>query len=463
MHGLRRLVGLMLAAGLLVVLTATPALAHGIGGRGDLPVPLSYFIVGAGAAIVISFLALAVLWPVPRLQDGARLRPLEARWILPALRSLGWVGLAALALVIADGFIAGNRTTRHISPVMVWVVFWLVVPYLSAIVGNLWRWGSPFRLVAEQVNGARPERDDLGLDLGIWPATAAFVAFTWLELVSLDSSSPETLAIAALAYTLYLMAVTRWLGVETGLTVGGAFENYFGLISAIAPIELVPEAAGVGTATAQRTAVPAWRGWLRGLPTYPIRRGTTWFVLATIGTVTYDGLSSAEWWGEFFGETATTTWFGTVALVATVVVVGGAYFLASAIAARLAGAGWTAAAVADSFVHTLIPIALAYAFSHYFTLVIFEGQQLLHAASEPFGLDWNLFGAANWRMVFWMSPTAIWFVQLISIVVGHIAGTVLAHDRALDVFGDEVAVRTQYAMLVLMVALTSLGLFILAG
>jgi hypothetical protein len=39
----------------------------------------------------------------------------------------------------------------------------------------------------------------------------------------------------------------------------------------------------------------------------------------------------------------------------------------------------------------------------------------------------------------------------------------LAHDRALAEFDQEVAVRTQYAMLVLMVTLTGLGLFILAG
>ena len=49
------------------------------------------------------------------------------------------------------------------------------------------------------------------------------------------------------------------------------------------------------------------------------------------------------------------------------------------------------------------------------------------------------------------------------IVIGHIAATILAHDRALALFGERVAVRTQYAMLTLMVALTSLGLFILAG
>jgi hypothetical protein len=40
---------------------------------------------------------------------------------------------------------------------------------------------------------------------------------------------------------------------------------------------------------------------------------------------------------------------------------------------------------------------------------------------------------------------------------------VLAHHRALADFRGTGAVRSQYAMLVLMVLLTGLGLFILAG
>jgi hypothetical protein len=50
-----------------------------------------------------------------------------------------------------------------------------------------------------------------------------------------------------------------------------------------------------------------------------------------------------------------------------------------------------------------------------------------------------------------------------TIVIGHVAGVVLAHDRALADFKGLGAVRSQYAMLLLMVLLTSLGLFILAG
>ena len=151
-------------------------------------------------------------------------------------------------------------------------------------------------------------------------------------------------------------------------------------------------------------------------------------------------------------------------MVAVVAIIGAGYYLASAVASGLAqGSGMSTSDIAASFVHTLHPIAFAYAFAHYFTLVLFEGQQFIHAASDPFGLGWNLFGTVDWRIVFFLSPTVIWWIQLVTIVLGHIAATVLAHDRALSLFGDEVAIRTQYAMLGLMVALTSLGLFILAG
>ena len=49
------------------------------------------------------------------------------------------------------------------------------------------------------------------------------------------------------------------------------------------------------------------------------------------------------------------------------------------------------------------------------------------------------------------------------IVAGHVAAVFLAHDRALYDFDETVAVRTQYAMLALMVVLTGIGLAILAA
>jgi len=440
------------------------ASAHGIGGRQDLPVPLSFFIGGAALAIVISFVVLAYLWPSPRLQGGPLNIPIRAKWLAPALAVLKWVALISMLLVILDGLLDGRGSPTHISPVLVWVFFWLVLPYLVAATGNLWKFASPWRTLGEWINGSVPERYDVAERVGMWPATVAFVAFTWLELVSPTSGEPATLAIATLVYTTFILGVTRVIGVETGLKTTEAFESYNFVLSAIAPFDLERATRSVGAATTVVKPAVSWRGWLRALPVLPNPPGMTWFLLAMIGTVTYDGLSQTTWWADLFGsETVRTVWFGTLALPGTVLVVGAGYFAASWFAARLApDSGMTGRQVAARFIHTLVPIAFAYAFSHYFTLVIFEGQRIIHAASDPFGMGWNLFGTAEWRVVFFLAPLAVWWIQLTMIVAGHVAGTVLAHDRALADFGRD-AVRSQYAMLVLMVSFTSLGLFILAG
>ena len=45
-------------------------LAHGVGSREDLPIPFSYAVTGAAVALIVSFLALGLLWREPRLHPG---------------------------------------------------------------------------------------------------------------------------------------------------------------------------------------------------------------------------------------------------------------------------------------------------------------------------------------------------------------------------------------------------------
>ena len=273
----------------------------------------------------------------------------------------------------------------------------------------------------------------------------------WLELVYPANTTAQTLSLAVLYYGLYLVAAAFLLGPRTALDAGEAFEVYTGVISAMAPLELrYPDR-------------PERRPWFAALPHLPRRRGKTAFIVAMIGTVSYDGMSTATWWRDMVGDRARDMWFETAALLATVAAIGALYYAASLVAARLAGTGRSATDVAASFAHSLVPIAFAYAFAHYFSLIVFEGQQLIHAASDPFSRGWDLFGTAEWQIVFTPSQVWVWYVQVMVIVLGHIGGVVLAHDRALAEFPTEVAVRTQYAMLVLMVILTGLGLLILAG
>lgn len=439
-----------------VVVGAPPvALAHGIGGRSDLAVPVEFFIVGAGLVLVLSFVALAVLWPRPRLQDGPSYetssKGVSVRWLRPLLVALGLLSLLLVIGQVVPELLGIETVTGRptIAPVTVWVAFWLIVPFAAAVAGDWYTDLNPWRSMGRLVGGE--ERSAVLERWGVWPAAVVFVAFTWLELVSPNSGEPAVLGLAALGYTFLMLAAMAYAGTITGLQAADAFTTYNRLISAISP---------VGRDDSGRLV---WRGWLRSLPVIPEWPGLWLFVIAMIGTVSFDGASGTEWFSTIAGTLTNGKGGQTFLLVASVVVVAVAYLGACAAAARLSAGGWSAGRVAQRFAHTLVPIALAYAFAHYFTLVVFEGQLLFAAISDPFGLGWDLFGTADRRVEFFITSTdLIWYIQVASIVLGHVLGVVLAHDRALEDFGRD-AVRSQYAMLALMVGLTTLGLLILAG
>jgi hypothetical protein len=122
-------------------------------------------------------------------------------------------------------------------------------------------------------------------------------------------------------------------------------------------------------------------------------------------------------------------------------------------------------ALARAFSHTLIPIASGYLVAHYFSLLAYNGQDLWRLASDPLGDGSDLFGGADATIDYGVvSATGIWYVQVFALVIGHVAALVLAHDRALELYGSaKLATRSQVVMLVLMVAFTCLGLWLLSA
>ena len=78
--------------------------AHGIVGRSDLPIPEWLFGWAAAVVLVVSFVALAVLWPEPRLRDGGfRPFPRAVSTVVlsrPAEIVCGAIGIFLLGLTI---------------------------------------------------------------------------------------------------------------------------------------------------------------------------------------------------------------------------------------------------------------------------------------------------------------------------------------------------------------------------
>jgi len=154
-----------------------------------------------------------------------------------------------------------------------------------------------------------------------------------------------------------------------------------------------------------------------------------------------------------------------VGLLVAIGMVGGLWFLGTLGMPQAGTGGLDRKGLSRRFAHTLVPIAGAYVVAHYFSLLAYNGQDLWRLASDPLGDGSDLFGGAGASIDYAiLTATAIWYVQVLALIAGHVAALVLAHDRALVVYGSATAAtRSQIVMLVLMVCFTCLGLWLLSA
>jgi hypothetical protein len=452
-------------------------LAHGIGGVRD-PVLPDWLMYYAGSLVLIlSFVALGVLWRRPVLEGRAEGRPLSEGWqrllLWPGWRiGLGALSAGLLVVVWLAAFVGRPDAGDNLAPTFVWVIFWLGLVPLVVIFGNLWSVLSPWKAVADAVAwawrktgrewepaAAYPAR------LGRWPAAGLLFAYAALELAYPRAAEPRTLALAIVVYSWITWAGMLVFGRHVWNENGEAFNVYFGLLGLISPFA-VREQEG-------RRAVVV-RPPLAGLTIPQTRPGTVAFVVVMLGSVAFDGLSRQQWWQDrlynlearYIVDSPRTadlvaTGFNSLGLLAAVIAIAVLFLLAVWAARAVSG---TRQGLASVFVASLVPIALAYSIAHYFTLLVNQGQFALPLSSDPFGKGWDLFGTSDFQPSLFNSPNAIWYVQVGVLVAGHVLGLALAHDRAVALWGSaRTAVRTQYAMLALMVLYTCTGLWLLSA
>lgn len=463
----RRRAAVAAAAGAVALALPASASAHGIGSKQPLPLPGWLFAWAAMVVLVVSFIGLAVAWSRPRLQDVVERRRFAVPRLFEALA--GGLGIAAFVAVVYAGFAGVQVETANLIPTVVYVFFWVAVPILSLLFGDVFQAVNPWRAVGRAVGWAvqriggpqTPAPLAYPVRLGHWPAVVGIAAFAWVELVYADRGDPSQLAIMALAYAAVQLVGMSLYGVEAWSARGDAFGVYFGLFSRMSPLHW-------------RDRALYTRPPLSGLPSMPVEAGTVALLAVMIGTTSFDGLSQGDLWNTLAGHLQdgfTSVGLsaehaleaaGTVGLLAMVGVVGGLYRLGIA-GMRTVGRGHQSGELARSFVHSLVPIALAYVIAHYFSLLAYQGQAIAPLASDPLGHGSDLLGTADWGISYtWIGSRAISYIQVAALLIGHVAGLALAHDRALATYRRvREATRSQYWMLAVMVGFTCLGLWLL--
>ncbi|MBA2961093.1 MULTISPECIES: hypothetical protein [Ramlibacter] len=437
---------------LTALLAAGATRAHALQERYDLPLPLAYVVAGGCLAVVLTFAAAALF---ARRGAGA---PREARALAvpaPLLAVTRTLGLVLFLLAVASALWGTRDPLMNLTPTLVWIVAWLGLSLTCAFVADVWPLLDPWRTLHAgwQALWRRPAptpRRHWPARIGVWPAVLLLLAWSWMEVVDPRASSPARLGALLLAWTAVNLGGMAAFGRAAWQAHADLFAVVFATFGRMAP----------------------WR--LASGPAAPPAAGLAALVMALLATVIFDGLHGAAAW-ELVDRLVRTVVpaqadpNGFIAGAAGLVAVWLAFLLLyqAALHASLAllGPSGRDPALPPRIALTLVPIAAAYHLAHNFSTLVLQGQRIVALLSDPFGLQWDLFGTARYYPdIAWLDARITWFVATGAILAGHAASIWWSHRVVL---ATGVPRRRAAAALVpltlLMVAFTASSLVLLAA
>ncbi len=479
-----------LAAGLMVVRIAW---AHALAQRYYLPAPLWLYLSGVGAAVVISFAALAGfgrrrLVRRPGFRVALLRTPVGRLLAHPYLLTTSRVlSVGVFVLAVAAGFFGDQNPFRNPAPVLVWDFWWTGMVLVSAFLGNLWSLVNPWKIIFSWVRAlylrARPDggsRPHLPYPerLGAWPAVVLFLVFAWMALVWRGTAAPVDLASAVALYSLVAWLGMAVFGKDTWLRRGEVFTVVFTLLAAFAPTEARLHEPRSEKGPEWNLRLPAV-GLLAGRPLHP---SLMVLILLVLAEAVFQSLGDTPVWSGIMDWVVgdSTLWplwsalerlglslFAAVQTVAWVLFAAlfvGTYLMIGGVVAWAGGGRVSTGEVACRFARSLVPVALAYYVAHGFVHLPAAARSLIALVSDPFGIGWDLFESrAGWGMVGTVDAGLVWYVTLGAVAAGHVLAVWLALATASRVFPDaRVALKSQYPMVVFLAAHAATSLWMLS-
>ncbi len=452
------------------VLLPAEALAHAADRGHVLLLPTGYYLIGGALAVAVSVIVLGLLPSLP-LRALATARPRLGRIPDRARLVTGTLSFLCLVALVAIGFAGSRDPLSNPLPLMIWTVFWVGLVLVQGMVGDLWRWLDPWYVPTRAIAAmtGRQAFRSLPARWGYWPAAIQFVAFAWFELVHPAPDDPAVLATAVGSYFVFNLAASAVFGHAEWIRRGEAMSAFLRLIAVLG---LVEQTRSAGDRVRLRLRLPG-SGLVtaRALP----RTGAI-FLLIALGSVSYDGLMRTFFWLgligvnplEFPGRTAIMP-VNSIGLVVAIAALVSVFFGAVWLGQKLAGSTVSFARAAGALAWSIIPISLAYHFSHYLTALVINGQYALAALSDPLMTGADLFGTAGMHvqagvLMGAQSAWLVWNLQAAAIIVGHLLAVIAAHLIAERLQRNpRAALLSQLPLGALMVAYTVFGLWLLSS
>ena len=436
--------------------------AHGLGGAQDLPIPLPLAVAAATAALVVSFCVLVLAWRTPRYEPPGPGRPAPRRlvalvedprfeWTLRVL-GLAFFGYVTWALIWGPDLVTNPALGTF------YVLVWVGLVPASLLLGRVARALSPVRtlnLLLARVTGGDPA---VGLRayparLGYWPAALGLLVFVWQELVNPQSAYLGSVRLFLAIYLAVMLVGAAVFG-DVWLERADPFEAYSDLVAKL-------------SVWGRHDGRLVLRSPLANLATVTPRPGLLAVVAVLFGSTAFDSFKDTLTWlrvVDSLGTPETPT--NTIALLLFCLAV----YVSFAAAAMSTGVEPGPDAVRrtrlpDLLAHSVVPIIVGYMTAHYLSYLVEQGQSTLIQLSDPMVRGDDLLGTGDWSVNYWLSfhPTTLAVVKVLAVITGHVVGVIAAHDRVLTVLPRRHQVTGQIGMLVVMVAYTATGLYLLMG
>ncbi len=401
---------------------------HGIGSVGDLPIPFETVLNISAWVIILTFVFLKISWKESILTSEERLFSNKQG---PYGKFFGFI---ILFLLVAPGLIGREEPQTSIAPLILWVFLWIGVPVLGLLFGDLYAKFNPLNIFLSNDN--KP--------VSVYVSCVLFFGLTWFELVWRKPGNPFHIGVVFLLLFI----------------VVNGFKLFFNKTSLeIDPLLLLHHLYSKLKIVNSR---PIFRTVLENISNLSSLKGMEYFILLMIGTVTYDGLRGTVFWYNQFGTKVYDLVFSTFTFIAINLLLIGFYRFACYFAIKVSDSDYSLNKISLAFAHTMLPIAFAYHVTHYLSLLLFESQTFLYRLNDPIGTGVDLFGIDEIVVVYFLSPVALWAIQVIVTLLGHMLSVVLAHDLSVKLFGHKQSDKTQYIFLLITVVLTLQALFVLS-
>lgn len=423
-------------------------------------------VVGAVAALTVSFTVLAVAWREPRYErpDAGRALPTLGRVVdsVPFAVAARTVGMAVFAIAVIAAVLGEDRLTNPIFGI-VYVWWWVGLVPLSLLLGPVYRAISPVRtinLLFAKISGADPGAGILTYPerLGYWPAAIGLYAFVWMELVYPHRLDLGPLRLWLAAYIAVMLVGGALFGTRF-FERADPFEVYSTLVSKLSVW---------GRRQVGGYRELALRSPLQNLATVEVRPGLAAVVAVLLGSTAFDSFTGSSLWIQFVqtNETiAASPWLGEVVtnlgLLGSVLVVGAIYALGTMLTP--VDAPTRRSALPGQLAHSIMPIVVGYVFAHYLRVLVEYGQQTFIQISDPLSNGSNWFGTADYSPSFWLAfhPTFLAWTKVIAVVAGHVVAVIAAHDRSIALLPRRAQLTGQLPLLLAMIAFTAGGLVLL--